>query len=494
MKTVKIRSSFREAVSNPQGATRFNVVLIQEGLGNLNDRFFYTKESLMQAADSQLFDGKKCYANHPDKISEEILPERSVRDILGHFENVTYAQDEDGRGRLSADLVVIPDPSLTWARSLLSTAIDYAKKFAESEFIGLSINASGSASEVPLEEFMNRETDLPPSVLPKLQKALSEGIQTIRPVTALKDAVSVDLVTEAGAGGKIIRMLEQEKSRMKKKEAEKKEAEKKESEKKETEKKEAEAEKKEALPPAAGDGGDGAGVDHADAEQDKALFAQMVKQYLGDDMADNADAHEMAAHAYQACQSEGMEPHEAYEAAGKHLKMAMAIGKGMHEKKMKQAETESESESESEKKEAFGKPADHDGVDASAPASPAPKLKKKTETHYESAADLRAQLIAEKAENARLKEALKKYEITAYVEKKLKECGRPNSFTKKAREALGMPKSKEQFDREFKIFEAAFEGLSEESEDDSYALFVEKTQISPSDKSAESDSMSDCLN
>jgi hypothetical protein len=65
---------------------RFRVALIQEGLGNLRDGFYYTKQALESAVPA--FEGKKAYADHPSRSEESDRPERSVRDIVGHYENL----------------------------------------------------------------------------------------------------------------------------------------------------------------------------------------------------------------------------------------------------------------------------------------------------------------------------------------------------------------------------------------------------------------------
>ena len=88
----------------------------------------------------------------------------------------------------------------------------------------------------------------------------------------------------------------------------------------------------EAGDPTQGDQTDGADATHADADQDKALFAQMIKQYMGDDADDqDPDSHEFAKQSYQAHREMGMEHEIAVEAAGNHMKMAMNIGKKMHQ-------------------------------------------------------------------------------------------------------------------------------------------------------------------
>lgn len=480
-----IRSSLKEAGKPLSGgSSKFRVRLIQEGIGNLGDCFYYSKPALQNAA--ELFEGKKCFANHPDELEQEIRPERSIRDIVGHFENVIY-EEAAGRGMLTADLVTVPGSDVEWATSLLTTSIDYAKKYPDSDFVGLSINASGDADEVPIEEFL-KGTDIPTSVLPKLQKAQSMGVSSIKVVNALNEAKSVDIVTDAGAGGKILQMLESEREKKMKKES---------SEKKE-EKKEKEAEKKEASIPGA-EGGNP--EDGADAGQDMTLFKQMVQQFLGDDHADDQDAHSMGKEAYEACKEDGMEHEAAYEAAGKHLQLSKKIGM----KKAGAAEAEKKEGDGMEKKEAGEmekKEADPDATAPPAaggddPAAPPAKMKKKVETHYESEKELRAKLITANGEISKLKESLKKYELAEYIDAKCKEAkveGRKMemSASTKFKEALGALKSKEQIDSGLKLFIAACESRAAGSEEFDSFVMTEKRGSYQTDHSADGD-MSDCL-
>lgn len=186
----------------------FKSVLLQEGLGNLTDCYYYTKEALQSAV--PLFEGKKIYANHPDKMQEQIRPERDVRDILGHFENVQLESDKDGRASLVADLVILPEESFDWARGLMKHSVSYAQKFPDKEFVGLSINASGDSEETKLDDYVS-SNEIPESCLMKIQQAKEKGIETIKPVTVMESAISCDLVTEAGAGGAILKLMEQDK-------------------------------------------------------------------------------------------------------------------------------------------------------------------------------------------------------------------------------------------------------------------------------------------
>ena len=197
-------SRLREAASDDGiGPTRFKVVLLQEGLGNLRDAYYYSRQALESAI--PVFTGSKIYADHPSAVEEEIRPERSVRDVLGHFENIQVEEGDGGVGQLTGELVILPDKPFEWARALVRHAIEHAKKFPEKDFVGLSINASGDADQIPIDEALQTAPD---GAKPKLVEAQQSGVDTVRVVSKIKSAVSCDLVTEAGAGGKILNLIE----------------------------------------------------------------------------------------------------------------------------------------------------------------------------------------------------------------------------------------------------------------------------------------------
>jgi hypothetical protein len=141
---------------------------------------------------------------------EQDRPERSVRDIIGHFENVHIEEGADTTAMLVADLIIPHTQHFEWARTLVASAINFAKKYPDRELVGLSINASGDAKPVGIEEF-SKASRVPDSVKPKLLKAMEAGVKQVRVVSNIKDAVSVDLVTEPGARGKILEFIESEK-------------------------------------------------------------------------------------------------------------------------------------------------------------------------------------------------------------------------------------------------------------------------------------------
>lgn len=183
------------------GPTRFKVILLQEGLGNMRDAYYYSKEALESSI--SVFTGSKIYADHPSSLEEETRPERSVRDVLGHFENI-QVEESDGRSILTGEVCILADKPFEWARGLMRHAIEHSKKFPEKNFIGLSINASGDAEELPMEEALKIA---PEGAKAKLIDAQSQGITTVKIVSKINSAVSCDLVTEAGAGGMFLSVI-----------------------------------------------------------------------------------------------------------------------------------------------------------------------------------------------------------------------------------------------------------------------------------------------
>lgn len=489
-KTMEIRSRFREADNLTQG-NKFEVILIQEGLGNFKSAFYYTKGCLQSSA--TIFEGKKCYADHPSAIDEQARPERSTRDILGYFEGVQYAEAADGRGMIKGNLCLEATVSSEWARSLLTNSLEYAKKYTDKDFVGLSINANGEAEPTGLDEFM-KSSQIPESAIPKLLEAKQMGVEQIQVVKSLKDAVSCDLVTEAGAGGKILSMIESQKGKAMGKLKETKEA-----------GVPSSPGKTGPLPVKGQEGDDGApaaagakdGSGHADADQDKALFAKMIKQYLGDDQEPTEESMKMAKHAYQAHKENGMEDEAAYEAAGNHLKMAMAIGKKM-------------SQDESEAHEA----GDADGDDSGAPdaKTPPPAAGKKppmksddeckasedeseseSESKKESNQKICKGCIEKSAQLSKLKESMRTIELNQYLEKKCVESKLPVKITKEARTVLGVPKNKEHIDQVLETFKRVHKSALEDAGNDSWFM-PEKTQFVESDSKGKLGSFADCAN
>lgn len=399
--TAKLQES--SATDNGIGYTRFKCTLIQEGLGNFGDAYYYPAEALNGAA--HIFEGKKIYADHPSSTEEAVRPERSVRDVLGHFENIEFVEDKDGRGSIVGEVVILPDKPYEWARGLMRQAVEFQKKFPDKDFVGLSINAAGDAQPKSIDEVLS---SCPDSAKIKLNEAKDKGIENVRFVTSITDAVSCDLVTEAGAGGKINQLMEGEKTM-----------------------------DQEQNPK------------HDDAAQDVELIKKMLAEYLGDgeesSEEEKGEMEKMAKEAYEAYTEMGMDKEEAIKAAGN----AMKLSKHMSAKMAKHHEDESHKEDESEecgdKKEAKD--------DKKVPAKKDEKAEYEGEEKAEeSMKKMEAEIIKLKGKLALVEAQSKKTEIAKFVDQKLAESKMPKHFTKKFVEAAGEIKSKEDFETKWKLF------------------------------------------
>lgn len=392
------------------GFTKFKVVMLTEGLGNMKDAFYYSKEALESAI--SIFEGKKIFSDHETSDEAKQRPERSVKDILGHFENVHIEESEDGRSLLVADLIIPPDEPFLWARSLMGHAVEYAKKFPSQDFIGLSINATGSAVSKNIEEI---KKIAPKGAQIKLDEAIKNGIEIIKVVSKIDSAFSCDLVTEAGAGGKVLSFIERNKQMDEKKEQA-----------------------------------------HSDEQQDMELIKKMISKYLGDGEVSPEECG-MTKEAYEAYKEMGVKEEEAEEKAVSALKLARHMAS-----KKKEAKPEEENPDQKpveEKKEA-------DEKDPS-------KLKAESET----VESLRSELLKLKGELSKFHESQKVQELESYLDKKCKESKLSMDVTKKFKESLGKVKSKDQIDSMWKIFLEGYNSQAKQKTDWSYVVTPEKETL-----------------
>lgn len=166
---------FLEAEGAISEATReVPVLIIKEGMGNKADRHFYSADLLKRVA--PLFNGIKAYANHPSKTEETDRPERDVKDIVGYYHSPRIVE-VDGKSAIAATLKIIDGSAYDWAWNLVKESAAFAKKFADKDLVGLSINAWGASHP--------QET--------------ADG--TLNMVDDLTEVQSADIVTQAGAGG-----------------------------------------------------------------------------------------------------------------------------------------------------------------------------------------------------------------------------------------------------------------------------------------------------
>ncbi|ACZ29576.1 hypothetical protein Xcel_0537 [Xylanimonas cellulosilytica DSM 15894] len=147
------------------GPGRFKVRIISAGVGSSG---VYPAEALKAAAEAKVFPaGTQMFLDHPSASEAWDRPERSVRDIAARLSSDAVYVNEDG-GALDAEIEVFTP----WRTTIAEMA----------DTIGLSIRALAEVNE-------NDE----------------QG----RPIVArIVEAQSVDFVTKAGRGGKILALVE----------------------------------------------------------------------------------------------------------------------------------------------------------------------------------------------------------------------------------------------------------------------------------------------
>lgn len=154
------------------------VIVIIEAGANFNKRRYYPKKTLQESAD--IYAGLKMYLDHPTDAEEAAKPERSIEDWLSTIKESWY---EDG---MVLGRVHIHKP---WLKEAMKDPV-----FRQE--IGVSINASGRAHVGEIDG------------------------QQMQIMDAISSAKSVDWVTEAGARGRVLQLMESAKIEQEHKEIE----------------------------------------------------------------------------------------------------------------------------------------------------------------------------------------------------------------------------------------------------------------------------------
>jgi hypothetical protein len=162
--------SMREAKFNDD-FSQVEVTLIEQGCNEQKKRV-YPDKTIKEAA--PIFKGMKMYLNHPTAKEEAERPERDLKDWVS---TITESRYEGGK---ALGLVAVHDP---WLRERLADPV-------AREHIGLSINAGG---KIAIGKFNGKE-----------------GYQIVEQIIPARKngPASVDWVTEAGARGRVNRLLE----------------------------------------------------------------------------------------------------------------------------------------------------------------------------------------------------------------------------------------------------------------------------------------------
>jgi cation transport regulator ChaB len=152
-----------EALNVDAEKKKAHVVLIKEGWSK--NKRFYPAQVLEQAV--PLFEGAKCYLDHSDIKG---IPNRSVRELTGFYENVKFAGKQ-----VEADLQFLDTEAGKVGLDIAKETVKHNKLLA-----GLSIRGVGSVRKV------------------------EEGHE----VENLSKIISVDLVSDPAAGGEFLRLYE----------------------------------------------------------------------------------------------------------------------------------------------------------------------------------------------------------------------------------------------------------------------------------------------
>jgi hypothetical protein len=166
-------------VKTTDGREGYAVVLIREGRGNTEDNNWYTRESVKDLVDSKRADGMQAYANHPPLDEEDTLPERNVKEIVGTYADVKFAES-DGKATATAILVPIKGAGYDWVQTLAEAAASHR---GPKPLCGISLYgaSAGSFGDRPDGSYGRMVSEIHPT--------------------------SGDIVTNAGAGGEFVRRL-----------------------------------------------------------------------------------------------------------------------------------------------------------------------------------------------------------------------------------------------------------------------------------------------
>ena len=166
----------REGSYNPDTG-EVEVVLIEAGT-NLHKKRHYPDSTIEEAA--PIFTGMKMYVNHPTATQDRERPERDLRDWVSTIVE-SFAAKSPATGRTQAiGKVAIHD---AWLRERLKDPV-------ARQHIGLSINTGGKVSSGKVN---GQEMQIVEKIIPAKQNG----------------PASVDWVTEAGARGRVSRLLKE---------------------------------------------------------------------------------------------------------------------------------------------------------------------------------------------------------------------------------------------------------------------------------------------
>ena len=172
-KKMLIHETAGAQLAAPSSPGRYQVRAITSGQGSSG---YYPAGTIRDAVERGVWaKGTHVYLDHPDALENEIRPERSLRDLIGVLDSDAILTDL-GEGQVAAD-------------AELKVYAPYRELVAEmADDIGLSIRATADIGHGKADGH--------------------EG----KIVWRIHEALSVDLVTKAGRGGRILEVLESARS------------------------------------------------------------------------------------------------------------------------------------------------------------------------------------------------------------------------------------------------------------------------------------------
>lgn len=168
--------------------------MITPGPGNAQHGHFYPPDALASAV--SVFDGARCFTDHPSKTEEQDRPERTVHELCGWFANVHVGQD----GALLASSV-FDGAAADTARKTVEATMRYQKQYPDRVWAGYSINADGDWHPETTERLIQQ--------YPQYRDKLSQR-EVWNVIDNFTQAMSVDLVTFPARGGKVLSITEAE--------------------------------------------------------------------------------------------------------------------------------------------------------------------------------------------------------------------------------------------------------------------------------------------
>src|SRR3990167_933866 len=165
-------------------------IILTEGIGNLKDKNYYTREAVASAA--QVFNGKQFFLDHPSETEEHDRPERSVRDLGGFFyrTELGMTKDPDTGDPLAACFATLRFDNSTAGRDAfekVKMAIEHQQMFPRTKdvYAGISINGGGLSEPDTIN-----------------------GMQ-VNKVTKIQEAFSADIVTKPARGGRFLSLIQE---------------------------------------------------------------------------------------------------------------------------------------------------------------------------------------------------------------------------------------------------------------------------------------------